>query len=77
MLYSQGIDLARLGVTSRKGASDADPRTAWKLFAENFYLFRGTPSSLWLDHVFKVVFGMEIALDASSAISIPNTTLNT
>jgi glucuronate isomerase len=69
MLYSQGIDLARLGVTSRKGPSDADPRAAWRLLAENLYLFRGTPSSLWLDHVFKVVFGMEVALDASTADS--------
>jgi glucuronate isomerase len=67
MLYSQGIDLSRLAVPSRKGPSDADPRAAWRLFAENFYLFRGTPSALWLNHVFKEVFGMEVTLDASSA----------
>jgi glucuronate isomerase len=67
MLYSQGIDLAKLGVASRRGPSDADPREAWRLFATSFPLFRGTPSALWLGHVFKEVFGMEVVLDASSA----------
>jgi glucuronate isomerase len=67
MLYSQGIDLARLGVPARQGPSNADPREAWKLFAANFHLFRGTPSALWLNHVFKEVFGLEVALDAASA----------
>jgi glucuronate isomerase len=27
-------------------------------FAENYHLFRGTPSRLWLDHAFQDVFGM-------------------
>jgi glucuronate isomerase len=67
MLYSQGIDLARLGVASRRGPSSADPREAWRLFASHFYLFRGTPSALWLNHVFKEVFGLEVLLDAASA----------
>jgi glucuronate isomerase len=67
MLYSQGIPLASLGVPSRKGPSDADPREAWRLFARNFPLFRGTPSSLWLNHVFSVVFGLDVVLDEKSA----------
>jgi glucuronate isomerase len=67
MLYSQGIDLARLGVASRRGPSSADPREAWRLFASHFHLFRGTPSALWLNHVFKEVFGLEVVLDAASA----------
>jgi len=67
MLYSQGIDLARLGVAARRGPSSADPREAWRLFASHFYLFRGTPSALWLNHVFKEVFGLEVVLDAASA----------
>lgn len=46
MLYSQGVDLAALGVTSRSGPSTADPRAAWRMFAERFHLFRGTPSAL-------------------------------
>jgi glucuronate isomerase len=67
MLYSQGVPLASLGVPSRKGPSDADPREAWRLFARNFTLFRGTPSSMWLSHVFSVLFGLDVVLDEKSA----------
>jgi glucuronate isomerase len=67
MLYSQGIALDQLGVPSREGPSAADPREAWRLLAENYYLFRGTPSRLWLDHVFAEVFGFEVALDGETA----------
>src|ERR1043165_9105663 len=42
MLYSQGVDLEALGVGSRRGPSPADPRAAWRLFAQRFHLFRGT-----------------------------------
>lgn len=67
MLYSQGVSLASLGVPSRKGPSDVDPREAWRLFARNFTLFRGTPSYMWLSHVFSVVFGLDVVLDEKSA----------
>ena len=67
MLYSQGIALSDLGVPSREGSSPADPRAAWKLFASNQHLFRGTPSSMWLDYVFAKVFGFEEKLDAQTA----------
>ncbi len=67
MLYSQGISLDSLGVASRKGPSEANPREAWRLFARNFHLFRGTPSSLWLNHVFSVVFGLDVLLDEHTA----------
>jgi glucuronate isomerase len=67
MLYSQGIDLEALGVPSRAGPSKADPRAAWRLFASNQRLFRGTPSAMWLAHVFAEVFGFEVALEAETA----------
>ncbi|MBV9931739.1 MAG: glucuronate isomerase [Alphaproteobacteria bacterium] len=67
MLYSQGVPLERLGVPSRAGPSSADPREAWRLFAAHYYLFRGTPSRLWLDHVFAEVFGFDVALEPSTA----------
>lgn len=67
MLYSQGIDLDALAVPRLNGASRTDPRAAWRLLAEHYYLFRGTPSRLWLDHVFAEVFRLRFALDASSA----------
>ena len=67
MLYSQGLPLDALGVADRFGTTRADPRQAWQLFASHYYLFRGTPSRIWLDHVFAEVFGIDVALDASSA----------
>ncbi|HEX8526028.1 glucuronate isomerase [Allosphingosinicella sp.] len=67
MLYSQGVPLDRLGVAGRSGPSGADSREAWRLFASHYYLFRGTPSRLWLDHVFADLFGFEVALEAATA----------
>ncbi len=67
MLYSQGVALGSLGVPSRKGPSEANPREAWRLFARNFHLFRGTPSALWLNHVFSVVFGLDVVLEEKTA----------
>src|SRR5687768_85597 len=68
MLYSQGISLDALGIPRRDGSRAAvDPRAAWRLFAENFHLFRGTPSSMWLNHVFHDIFGLRVRLDANSA----------
>jgi glucuronate isomerase len=67
MLYSQGVPMAALDVPTRKGHSVADPREAWRLLASHMHLFRGTPSAVWLDHVFAEVFGFEVALDASTA----------
>src|SRR6185369_4448151 len=46
MLHSQGVPLESLGVPSRSGPSAADPREAWRTFAANYRLFRGTPSAL-------------------------------
>ncbi len=37
------------------------------MFAGHYPLFRGTPSRLWLDHVFSDVFGIEVALEAATA----------
>ena len=67
MLYSQGIALDDLAVPRRDGTIVADPRKAWRVFAANQHLFRGTPSRLWLDHVFGAVFGFEEALTAANA----------
>jgi glucuronate isomerase len=67
MLYSQGVPLERLGVASNAGPSQADPRQAWRLLAEHYHLFRGTPSRIWLDHVFGQVFGIEVRLEPATA----------
>ncbi|HYD36565.1 MAG TPA: glucuronate isomerase, partial [Allosphingosinicella sp.] len=67
MLYSQSVPLDRLGVPSRFGRPATDPREAWRLFASHYHLFRGTPSRLWLDHVFAELFGLDVALEAATA----------
>ncbi|MCJ8157292.1 glucuronate isomerase [Sphingomonas sp. LaA6.9] len=67
MLYSQGIALDALGVPDRNGAPATDPRDAWRVLASHFHLFRGTPSRMWLDHVFAEVFGFDTALSAETA----------
>ena len=68
MLYSQGVPLDALGIPRADGSRAAvDPRAAWRVFAERFHLFRGTPSSMWLNHVFHDVFGLRVRLDAGTA----------
>ncbi len=68
MLYSQGVDLDALGIPRADGSrADVDPRAAWRVFAERWTLFRGTPSSMWLDHVFHDVFGLRQRLSAATA----------
>ena len=67
MLYSQGIDLDALAIPSRAGQPATDPRAAWRVLAEHYHLFRGTPSRMWLDHVFAEVFGIEVMFEDATA----------
>ena len=66
MLYSQGIELEALGI-GKPALTDEEARTVWRLFAENYHLFRGTPSRIWLDHVFSEVFNIEQRLSRDTA----------
>lgn len=68
MLFSQGVSLGAVGVPQANGGTPpADPRSCWRTFAEHYYLFRGTPSRLWLDWVFVKVFGINVQLSATTA----------
>ncbi|MBO6757509.1 MAG: glucuronate isomerase [Roseibium sp.] len=68
MLCSQGIRLEDLGVSALDGRPvETDGRAIWRRFAENYHLFRGTPSRLWLDHAFETVFGWTGRLSAETA----------
>ncbi|OYD81727.1 glucuronate isomerase [Azospirillum brasilense] len=68
MLYSQGVTLESLGVPRRDGgAVESDPRKIWRLLAQNWHLFRGTPTRMWLDHAFETVFGVTERLSGASA----------
>ncbi len=71
MLYSQGIRLEDLGVPRRDGGQvETDPRRIWQLFADNFYLFRGTPTGVWLTHELQDVFDIEEKLSSETAQDI-------
>jgi glucuronate isomerase len=71
LLYSRGINLADLGVPTRKGPVEgADHRKIWQVFAENFYLFRGTPTGLWLADELTSVFGVDEKLNGANAQAI-------
>src|SRR3569623_1637848 len=68
MLFSQGIRLEDLGVPTGVGSpTEQDPRKIWKIFADHYYLFRGTPSRAWLDWVFSEVFGLDVRLEPATA----------
>jgi len=68
LLCSQGVNLDHLAVPRADGSVRLDDaREAWRLFAENWFLFVGTPSRLWLDWVFENVFGFSEILSAGTA----------
>ncbi|HEY1208001.1 MAG TPA: glucuronate isomerase [Terracidiphilus sp.] len=64
MLYSQGISLADLEIGQ---AELKDARKVWRIFASHYYLFRGTPTRMWLDYAFQELFGLEERLSAKTA----------
>lgn len=63
MLYSQGISLESLGINGH----EADPREVWRILAKNYYLFRATPTRMWLDYVFEYLFGLKDRLGPENA----------
>jgi len=67
MLMSQGIPLEEMGISTHKASSSADPKQVWRIFASHYYLFRGTPSRIWLDWIFFNVFGLKVLLNAGNA----------
>jgi glucuronate isomerase len=56
-----------LGVSQVDGKQQADPREAWRIFARHYYLFRGTPTRLWMDYAFEELFGLTERLNADNA----------
>jgi len=67
MLYSQGVSLESLGIPQLDGKQEADPREVWRIFARNYYLFRGTPTRLWIDYAFSEQFGLKDRLNLENA----------
>ncbi len=71
MLYSQGTSLEALGIPDAQGqTAAADPREVWRIFAEHYFLFRGTPTRLWLDTSLSQIFGVHERLCGGNADAI-------
>jgi glucuronate isomerase len=64
MLYSQGVLLDDLEIGQ---ARLKDPRRVWRIFASHYYLFRGTPTRIWLDFAFQELFGLTERLSEKTA----------
>ncbi len=56
MLYSQGVSLDDLEIGQPELK---DARKVWRIFASHYYLFRGTPTRIWLDFAFQELFGIK------------------
>jgi glucuronate isomerase len=68
MLVSQGLTLNELGLQTLDGSFfENDPQKIWKKFSENYYLFRGTPTTMWLDYSFEKVFGVTEPLSSATS----------
>ncbi|MBT8051081.1 MAG: glucuronate isomerase [Gammaproteobacteria bacterium] len=68
MLYSHGIPMESLGIPTADGSPvETDARTIWRTFADHYFLFAGTPSRIWMDHVFNSVLGLDDPLGPDTA----------
>jgi len=64
MLYSQGVSLEDLEIGQPELK---DPRKVWRTLASHYYLFRGTPTRMWLDFAFQELFGLGQRLSENNA----------
>jgi glucuronate isomerase len=64
MLYSQGVSMEDLEIGN---AEIQNPRKVWQIFASHYYLFRGTPTRIWLDYAFQELFGLVERLSEKTA----------
>jgi glucuronate isomerase len=72
MLYSQGVSLddleiGRLDDLEIGRLALKNPRSVWRIFASHSYLFRGTPTRMWLDFAFEELFGLKERLSEKTA----------
>jgi glucuronate isomerase len=76
LLYSRGIPMESMGVAAVDGSpppAETDPRKIWQTFADNWSLFRATPSRAWMEYELREVFGVKCALDSESAQKVYDT----
>jgi glucuronate isomerase len=69
MLYSQGIQLEKLGISRLDGNNEleSDHRKIWQIFVDHLYLFHGTPTSIWFNYELRLILGIEKELTSDTA----------
>lgn len=71
MFYSQGMRMEDFGMQRLDGGPvETDARKIWRRFAENYPLFRGTPTRLWFEHSLETVFAIDERLGSENADSL-------
>jgi glucuronate isomerase len=71
MLHSQGIRLEDLGIQRRdSGAVETDHRKIWQTVCNHWYLFRGTPTGMWVRDELRDVFDIELPINSTNAQQI-------
>ena len=71
LLYARGVSMESLGIPTRDGTPvERDPRRIWQRFADHYYLFRGTPTGIWLDAELSEVFEVRSKLGPTTAQAI-------
>lgn len=66
LLHARGVDLADLGV-NQGPLDETASRAAWRLLAEHWHAYAGTPSRYWMEHEFHEVFGLGTVLSPATA----------
>jgi glucuronate isomerase len=68
MFYSQGVSLESLGIPRKDGSPvEKDHRKIWQTVCDHWYLFRGTPSALWMRDGLQAIFGIDEKITSASA----------
>ena len=71
MLYSQGISMESLGIPRKDGADvEGDHRKIWQIVCDNWYLFRATPTGIWIKDELADVFGITDKMNSDNAQAI-------
>ncbi|QPC84116.1 glucuronate isomerase [Phototrophicus methaneseepsis] len=71
MLYSQGISLEALGIPRQDGAAvESDHRAIWQSVCDHWYLFRATPTGIWVRDELSDVFGIDLKMNTANAQAI-------
>jgi glucuronate isomerase len=69
LLHAQGVALEDLGVGGHP-LGEAESRRAWRLLAQHWPAFRGTPSRFWMESVLGEVFGVTQRLSPATADAV-------